>query len=296
VKHCYAGVKMSSDKINRVKIAVLADIHSNLRAFEATIDHIMRWKADRVVIAGDIVNRGPMPSDCWRLAVDQQQNYGWHIIKGNHEDYVVEHIDKKRDLKGAEKEIYRLSEWTFEQMGMCARALKKIPLHVSFNDELRGEQRFTHASMLGIRDGMWAKSSDERLTAQMGLPIPSLFCAAHTHQPFVRYVGSSCVVNPGAVGLPFDRDTRASYAQIVWQKDTWLAEIVRIPYDRDRARADFVDSGYLENASALAKLVLNEFEQARSHLFEWHDRYHSDVLNHKITVSQAVDHYLAHKD
>jgi len=42
-----------------MKLAVLADIHGNYRALETVIDHIQTWHPDQVLVAGDIVNRGP---------------------------------------------------------------------------------------------------------------------------------------------------------------------------------------------------------------------------------------------
>lgn len=42
-----------------MKIAILADIHGNLPAFQAAIDHVQRQQADLTVIAGDIVIGAP---------------------------------------------------------------------------------------------------------------------------------------------------------------------------------------------------------------------------------------------
>ena len=44
-----------------MKLAVLADIHANLPALLAVLDSIDAWRPDAVVVAGDIVNRGPRP-------------------------------------------------------------------------------------------------------------------------------------------------------------------------------------------------------------------------------------------
>lgn len=73
-----------------MKIAVLADIHANLPAFETVIDHVGRWALDAVVVLGDVVNRGPRPADCPRLVLERQSSRGWLLLRGNHEDYVVE--------------------------------------------------------------------------------------------------------------------------------------------------------------------------------------------------------------
>jgi len=38
-----------------LRIAILADIHGNLPAFEAALEHVARQHADRLIIAGVIV-------------------------------------------------------------------------------------------------------------------------------------------------------------------------------------------------------------------------------------------------
>ena len=50
------------------------------------------------------------------------------------------------------------------------------------------------------------------------------------------------VVNAGAVGLPFDGDTRASYAQLTWQCGAWHADVIRLDYDRRQAGRDFYET------------------------------------------------------
>ena len=66
-----------------MRIAVLADIHSNLRALEAVADDIERWNPDVVVVAGDIINRGPMPVECLRFVQCKQREKGVTLLASN---------------------------------------------------------------------------------------------------------------------------------------------------------------------------------------------------------------------
>ena len=47
-----------------MKLAVIADVHANWPALQAVAADIERWQADRVVVAGDVINRGPRPVEC----------------------------------------------------------------------------------------------------------------------------------------------------------------------------------------------------------------------------------------
>jgi predicted phosphodiesterase len=51
-----------------MRIAVLADIHGNLPAFEAALAHSRRQAVDHLVIAGDLINGAPDSRLCWQLA------------------------------------------------------------------------------------------------------------------------------------------------------------------------------------------------------------------------------------
>ena len=53
-----------------MKIAIIADPHANYFALQATIDHVESWKPDAVVVVGDLVNRGPRPSECLHLVLE----------------------------------------------------------------------------------------------------------------------------------------------------------------------------------------------------------------------------------
>lgn len=72
-----------------MKLAVLSDIHANLPAFEAVLEDVRAWRPDTVVFAGDGVNRGPRPAECWTLLAALAEGEGWRRLRGNHEEYVA---------------------------------------------------------------------------------------------------------------------------------------------------------------------------------------------------------------
>ena len=73
-----------------MKLAVLADVHANWPALQAVAADIERWQADRVVVAGDVINRGPRPVECADFVLVAAQSWPW--VRGNHEEYVLSHV------------------------------------------------------------------------------------------------------------------------------------------------------------------------------------------------------------
>ena len=278
-----------------MKVAVLADIHGNLPALEQVTEHIDAWKPDRVVMGGDVVNRGPQPRPCWQFIEDRQRSDGWQMVRGNHEDYVLVHDKPDAPKSGPLFEIYRNSFWTYQQMEGKIDCLKTMPFQVSLRGPDGREFRTVHASMSGNRIGIYPETPSTMLE-QLIAPPPGVLCVGHTHRPLVRQLNDTLVVNVGSVGMPFDGDWRAAYAQLIWREGAWQAEIIRLAYDRDQTSRQFYASGFIPGAGPLAEIMLLEFRQSRSHIHRWLYSYEPQVLSGDLTMEESVRRYLQDLD
>jgi predicted phosphodiesterase len=280
-----------------MKLAVLADIHGNIPALETVTAHIERWQPDRVVVAGDIVNRGPRPLDCLRFVQAKQASAGWLVTRGNHEDYIIRYAYPDPDFFGGpEFELYRSAYWTYQQLNRDVSALEAMPFQVDLTAPNGSQARIVHASMHNNRDGVFPMTTDQELRRKINLPdqpAPPLFCTAHTHWPLLRQIDGTLVVNVGSVGLPFDGDRRAAYGQFTWQNGAWQAKIIRLDYNWRQTEQDFFETGYLAEGGPLVELILDELRAAQPNLFRWHHRYETLILANEITIADAVANFLA---
>src|SRR5262249_9249246 len=273
------------------KLAVLADIHGNLAALEAVADHVARWKPDAIVVAGDIVNRGPRSDECLRFVLSRVAGSGWQAIRGNHEDYVLRVAREPGERPGLEGAVRENVAWTVHQLGGDVELLDTLPTQISLTAPDGGEARVVHASMRHNRDNILPDTPDEVLREQIA-PAPPLICVGHTHRPLLRTIDATRVVNAGSVGLPFDGDTRACYAQLTW-RDGWQAAIARVAYDRVRAARDYPTTGFLRDSGVVAELIYDEFRTARPRMYRWMERYRDAVLAGELTPAESVHAYLA---
>lgn len=310
-----------------MKIAVFADVHSNLDALETVLEHIDRWRPDRVLCAGDIINRGPNPRACTQRVVTRALAEDWGMIYGNHERYVLKYGRGNLPDRGPEFEIIRHAKWTYDQLagqagqadqagqagqagqadqaGQASQAdpdrpdspnrlvehLEALSFQWSMTDESGNEFRMVHASMLGDRKGIFPDDTEASLREKIA-PAPKVLVVGHTHRPLIRTVDDALVVNVGAVGASFDRDPRAAYAQMTFEAGAWKAEIIRLDYDRERAIARFHETGYLEDSGDFARLILAEFREARSLIPGWYRAYEDRVMGGEISLKASVDRYL----
>lgn len=278
-----------------MKIAVLSDIHGNLPALKAVVAHIDAWRPDQVIVAGDIVNRGPLSADCLRFVRDRVQRDGWQVIKGNHEDFVIACGRPDSPQNGPEYEVWRFAHWAYRQLKGDVSYLRSLPNCYSWIAPDGSEFRVVHASMRNNRDGIYPHSIDAELEKQIA-PAPAVFVTAHTHRPLTRRLNGSLIVNVGAVGAPFDRDTRAGYGQFTWDGARWQGKIVRLPYDREQTERDYVSSGFLEGAGPLAQLMLIELRRAGGLIYRWAEKYEDAVLAGDVLIEDTVRELLAAKD
>lgn len=274
-----------------MKIAVFADVHSNLDALETVLDHIDRWRPDRVLVAGDIINRGPNPRACTARVLDRAKAEGWAVIRGNHERYVLMNSTGNLPVQGPEYGIIRHAKWTYDQLNGLIEPIAALPVQWDMMDDAGHEIRMVHASMLGDRKGIFPDDPTASLREKIA-PAPKVLLVGHTHRPLIRTVDDSLVVNVGAVGAPFDGDPRAAYGQLTLVDGAWQAEVVRLDYDREHAIADFHESGYLEESGDFARLILAEFREARSLIPGWYRAFEDPVMRGEMTLKASVDRYL----
>jgi predicted phosphodiesterase len=276
-----------------MKIAILGDVHANLVAFQAVAAQVDAWEPDQVLLTGDLVNRGPRPAECLALFQARQATDGWQIVRGNHEDYVIEQAVNGDKRTPAELEVHQATIWTYEQLGCDVSALQAMPIQRSLYAPDGSELRLTHGSMAGVRIGIYPFTTNAELRELID-PAPALFAVGHTHRALIRRVDRTLVVNAGSVGLPFDGDPRTGYAQITWSEDAgWQARQLRFDYNLAQAKHDFERTGYLEGGGPLVKLVEIELQTASSQLYNWAVRYQQRALRGEISMAESVARHMA---
>ena len=274
-----------------MKIAVLTDIHANYRALETVIDHIEHWNPDHVIVAGDIVNRGPR-SECCKQEIEEKRLYeGWKVIRGNHEDYVIERDSPDDPKSGILFDMYQPVHFAYHQLNQDTSFLRSLPNRISMEFLNFGTIRVCHASVLGNRIGIYPEDTNREIIEKIS-PPPAVFIAGHTHRSLIHRIDNNLIVNAGSVGLPFDGDTRATYAQIIYHKGKWTAEIIRLEYNLQSAEKDFQEFGYFEGGGPLVDIILLELRTGLGQLYQWVTQYLSPIKSGEITVAEATKKFL----
>ncbi|MCJ7734550.1 MAG: metallophosphoesterase [Anaerolineales bacterium] len=271
-----------------MKIAALGDIHGNYQALITIIDHVERWRPDLVLVLGDIINRGPRSRECLHLIQEKVQSPDWHLIKGNHEGYVLQFEDPEFPRSGVDFDFQKVIYWTYDSLSReDIQAVIDLPEEISLN--LPGNQlvRGYHASSAGNRIGIYPDTPDSDFRKLIDSKS-NLFLVGHTHQPFVKTINSTTVINVGSIGLPFDGDTRPAYAQITLQDQSWQGNILRVDYDREAAERDFFNTGFIPEGGPIAELVLAELKLGWPQLSKIFQRHEYAVREGLLSLEDAA--------
>jgi predicted phosphodiesterase len=226
-----------------VTVAIVADIHANLEALNAVLEHAQGRGVSRLVCLGDIIGYGPNPRECLQLLFRSEV-----AIMGNHEEAVMFYGE---DFNPKAKASL---EWTKDQLNSAEHDRTANYDLWNFLGTMQqvvedGEVMYTHGSpRVPTREYVVPADARNREKMQGIFDLMKKVCfIGHSHIPHVytsdmkhatpeslggaidvRKLGDRKVlVNVGSVGQPRDGDVRASYVTF----DGHVVRFWRVDYD-----------------------------------------------------------------
>jgi predicted phosphodiesterase len=227
-----------------MRIAILADIHSNMTALDAVLADLRQQKPDVIFHGGDLAFGGCNPAE----VIDCIVHEGWKGVMGNTDEMLWD-TSARAALEASAPKLKSLFKVLFDVSGPATRQmigpsrlewLRALPPDLRF-EELRHENlALVHAAPGNLWRAPMDTASDAELEStykSIGLPL-IVYC--HIHRPFIRKVGSMTVCNTGGVGSPYDGDPPASYLLI----DNGKPAIRRVTYDVEQEVRRLLGSNY----------------------------------------------------
>jgi predicted phosphodiesterase len=270
-----------------MRIAVLADIHGNLPAFEAALAHARAQAPDQIVLAGDIVNGGPDSAACWQLA----RSLGVPMLRGNHERYVFDFGTPRADPRWDTPQFAPL-HWTHDQLSPAERAeLAALPATLRLPEA--PDLLIVHASQRGDNDSIHNYTPDDALAAMFPAPDAALIVRGHNHVGAVRIWGERLIVTAGAVGLPLNNITTAQYLVLDRIGGQWRITHHSVAYDLDAALERFHSSGYLAATGVMGQLYMREVATASFYLVPFLRAYARWGAEAPLSLEDALARFFA---
>jgi len=236
-----------------MRVAVLSDVHANLRALETVLAEVDREQPDALWCLGDIVGYGPKPTECREL-VEARADV---CLAGNHDLGALGVIDTGDFVADAEAS----ARWTAGELTEADRQfLGSLPVQTELE-----QASLYHGSP---RDPVWeyVLTADTALAALDAAPVsPVLVGHSHVALAILLHRGEltgglapigteidldagSWLLNPGSVGQPRDGDPRAAWLLIDFEAAR--AVFRRVPYDIAATQREIIEAGLPEGLAA----------------------------------------------
>lgn len=231
--------KTQNLKPDPMRLAIIADIHSNLEALESVLDHIRREDVDQLLNLGDLVGYNASPGDCLALL---RSRTDIRNLAGNHDLALLE----PERAQAFNIIAYQALMWCREQVdGEDLEFLRSLPLNLETSGywACHGTPTSTDAYIAYHFQGKRV------LTALSKSPGVRLCFFGHTHRRALWYRDirgkvalqeitapkvNLCreghyLINPGSVGQPRDGNPEAAYA--IFDDEEFSVHFKSAPYD-----------------------------------------------------------------
>lgn len=202
-------------------IGIISDIHGNFEALRAALNKLDSYHITDIICLGDIVGYYSQVNECCDLL--RQRNIP--CLLGNHDWYMVGGGFCTRSKS--------VNDCLHYQRSIITDANKHWIESFPIQQHLEG---------ISMVHGGWENPIDEYLE-----PIKEyfdrlegrLFASGHTHIQGIYQFGEKTYCNPGSIGQPRDRDTRAAFATFNGE-----FKLHRVEYDMDKVFELMNEAGF----------------------------------------------------
>jgi len=238
-----------------MRLALVSDQHGNDVAFRAALEDVERLGVEEIVCLGDAVQSGTEPTQ----TLDRLAGLGCETVLGNADAFLLEvPTDSPEPVT---EQLLEVREWTLSQLD--ASHLEQIR---SFAPVVRRE--LEEVSMLLFHGS--PRSYDDVLLPELGGEAlepfldhdAALLAGGHTHLQWTRRIGDALYVNPGSVGVSYDRHRDppvlrplAEWALVTVAQGAVGVEFRQVPYAVEDFRAAARRSGRPHADELVARLT-----------------------------------------
>ncbi len=225
-----------------MRYALISDIHANLPALEAVLEHVGGGKdVTATYHLGDLVGYAPWPNETVTL-IRERRIQG---VAGNYDSTVA--ADYKhcgcRYEDSKQEELSHISyNWTRQHTSShTKRFLAELPFRIDLvpgGGHTSGPRAILVHGTPTLNTLYWTEDRPDdfclKMAALAGAKAGDVIAFGHTHLPWQREVQGIHFVNTGSVGRPKDGDWRAGYIVLEIGTAGVKVENIRVEYDIER--------------------------------------------------------------
>lgn len=230
-----------------MRIAVVADIHSNNIAFEAVLKDINNKDIDKIFFLGDYIFGGYGSNETVDLLMQYQMQSQKHLILSGNIDELITPIEENADW------IYPVNRQIYNELGIERLSfLKSLPSSILIEEEGISIYLCHNPSDIEVFTVVDSLKRENNIPNIRGLTevtngIESDVCIfGHYHLFMDEEVNGKRFICASSVGMPFNGDPRAQYIILDIFEGNITTSRQYVEYDRLKLVEGFEKKEYFE--------------------------------------------------
>lgn len=220
-----------------MRLAIISDIHGNFIALQTVLAEIEKERVDQIVCLGDVTFNGPQP----RQAVQRLRELACPVVMGNTDEFLFNPPTPEPNNENDQR-IVDVVHWAIAQLSPDDIAfVQTFQPRVELALE-NGKLLCFHGSPNSNQDLILATTPDAELARFFDRYKSAVMAGGHSHTQMLRRYLDTVLINPGSVGMPFERDAsgrvqqrspRAEFAILTATGSDFGVDLRRVAFDLD---------------------------------------------------------------
>jgi len=248
---------MTVDSATDLSLAVLSDIHGNVRALEAVLGDIKQRGVDSIINLGDCVTSPLWPRETYEML----QSLAMPTVRGNHDRWIGK-LERGKLSPAGQFAHDALEALQRQQLAALPPRLELAGGILAVHGTPEDDSCYLLEEMV---DGRLAPARRQVLADRLKhRGEAGVVLCGHSHNQGLRLGPGGCLIlNPGSVGCPVFADSPAApsleyrspharYAILTRRTGRWSAEMHAIDYDWVSAARRALENGRPDWAEAIS--------------------------------------------
>ena len=251
-----------------MKFAVFSDVHGNLVALQALLDHLAPAGFDAIYCLGDLFTPYPGSREIWELVKSARVQ----CVQGNNEAALLAHLTGQADYRADDEVRFRPFLKNAEELAPILDELQAIPLSRTVPLTERINLHLCHFSpdqvLRGLHSGVHFNM--EEYTATLAEPV---VLTGHMHTVVARDILGKQVYTIGSAGLPLKGSHQLEYAVVEDRQGEFAISYHLLTYPYEQQVAYLLQHNFLQEYGPIAWLAFDEILTQRDRIFRFFREY-----------------------
>jgi putative phosphoesterase len=182
------------------RIALISDIHGNELALRQVLTDVRRVGVDQIACLGDVATLGPRPQAVLELVRRECDIF----ILGNHDEYLFDPVAMRSHVRSPL--VQGAIEQCRDELGVAElEFVESFERKVLVSLGRQSTLLLFHGSPDANDRDLLSETPEPELACQLGDHAATVLAGGHTHIQMLRQHRGQLLINPGSVGMPFER-------------------------------------------------------------------------------------------